>query len=537
MRRAVSAAVLACLALTAAAPARAITPDHPEVKEMIGKAKEYLKTHSDRRAGGKALIATVFAKSGEDASHPIVREAIESCKAFASSPMGGGEEEIYSLGMCLIFLLSLDEQQIEINRPAIEGLHKKLLERQKPHGGWGYHDKQNGDTSMTQYAALGLWEASVIGIEAPVEVWEKMTDWLLRTQAPGGYFGYQANDPGSYDLVEQTAPTLQSMAAAGMGALYICVDQLRLRGAVGGPDPDEEAEGPFKRVAEPADKKGAAPGAGKVNLRQLQKALANGNRWLKGHQNIEDRNFYYYATYAIERYQSFYQPTAKLEASWYNEGVKFLKERQKEDGSWDCKIPIIGAPCDTAFAALFLLRSARKSILKKEAYGAGTLIAGRDLNAIGKGAIELKNGQVRAKPLDGPAEEMFAAIDDPGNANYAAALAALEELKIAPNDPRLERNKARLRKLAAGADPEARLAAVAALGKGRQLDEVPMLIYALSDPDPRVVLEARKALEFVSRKLRGLGPADENSKADVSAAIKRWKQWYLSLRPDAEFIN
>lgn len=537
IRALVGALAVVWLALVAVPAARAYTPDSPEVKEMIKKAKEFLAEKPDVRVGGKALLATVFAKSG-DQDHPFVAKTIGEVKEFVRLGTPAKEDEIYTLGMSIIFLCSLDEHLVDQSRKEIEALHEKLLKKQKPHGGWGYPDKTEGDSSMSQYAALALWEASIIGLDAPVEVWEKLTDWLLRTQSPRGFWGYQAVDPGSYDLVEQTAPTPQSMAAASLGALYICVDHLRLRSAnLSDADPDEEAQSAFKRVA---DKKAATPAkalSSKINMNQLKRALTSGNNWMKSHSAIEEQNFFYYAMYAIERYHSFYKPTAKLDVPWYNEGVKFLKERQAENGSWASKMAATGVSCDTGFAALFLLRSARKSIMKKEAYGAGTLISGRSLDNIGKGPLEMKNGEVRVKALDGPAQEIFAAIDDPSSANYEAAVAALEQLKIEPNDPQLARNRERLRKLAAGAEPEARLAAVAALGKGRQLDDVPMLIYALSDPDPRVVVEARKALEFVSRKFRGLGPADENSQGDVQAAIKRWKQWYLSLRPDAEFIN
>lgn len=540
LRIALGAALMICMAGGWPPAARAYTPESPEVKAMLQKAKEFLAKHNERRVGGKALIATVFTKSGE-VDHPLVADAIAAVTELANQGKYAAEDEIYTYGMCLIFLLSLDEHGVDVNMETIKKLHEELLQRQKANGSWGYPHQPGGDTSMTQYAALGLWEASVVGLDAPVEVWEKLTDWLLRTQDPTGYWGYQGQDPGSYDLKPQAAPSPQSMGAAGLGALYICVDHLRLRGSSASDVEDDEEGAPsaFKRVV--ADKKTSVPAkalTSNINIiNQLKKALPDGNNYMKSRSNIEERHFYYYAMYAIERYQSFYKPTAKTDVGWYNHGVKFLMDRQAENGSWDSRQNVVGPACDTGFACLFLLRSARKSILKKEAYGAGTLIAGRDLGNLGKGQLELKNGEVRVRALDGPAAEVFSALDDPSGANYDAAIAALEQLKIEPNDPQLARNRERLRKLAAGAEPEARLAAVAALGKGRQLDDVPMLIYALSDPDPRVIAEARRGLEFVSRKFKGLGPDDENNKGDVEAAIRRWKQWYLSLRPDAEFIN
>ncbi len=42
------------------------------------------------------------------------------------------------------------------------------------------------------------------------------------------------------------------------------------------------------------------------------------------------------------------------------------------------------------------------------------------------------------------------------------------------------------------------------LGRSRDLDSVPLLLYALTDPDKTIVLEADAALRFISRKFRAL---------------------------------
>jgi hypothetical protein len=71
------------------------------------------------------------------------------------------------------------------------------------------------------------------------------------------------------------------------------------------------------------------------------------------------------------------------------------------------------------------------------------------------------------------------------------------------------------------------------------------LIYALSDPDPATVLEARDGLRRISRKFDGFGPPEyplDEGKAAVEdweikrrTAIEEWKKWYLEVKPDAEF--
>ena len=91
--------------------------------------------------------------------------------------------------------------------------------------------------------------------------------------------------------------------------------------------------------------------------------------------------------------------------------------------------------------------------------------------------------------------------------------------------------------------------AVKTLGKVRDLENVPVLLFALTDPDVRIVLEADKALRFVSRKFRGVGlpgdlePPTNDVKSpagawpQVKAAQKAWKDWFLAIRPDAQLLE
>jgi hypothetical protein len=74
---------------------------------------------------------------------------------------------------------------------------------------------------------------------------------------------------------------------------------------------------------------------------------------------------------------------------------------------------------------------------------------------------------------------------------------------------------------------------VRALGRTGNLDYVPTLLYALTDPDRRVVLEARNELRFISRNFDGIGPPDNFTDEQRYEAIEAWKKWYLSIRPGA----
>ncbi|MEX0612750.1 MAG: HEAT repeat domain-containing protein, partial [Pirellulales bacterium] len=91
----------------------------------------------------------------------------------------------------------------------------------------------------------------------------------------------------------------------------------------------------------------------------------------------------------------------------------------------------------------------------------------------------------------------------------------------------------RLQQLVRGGEPEVRLLAVRALGRSGNFDYVPSLLYALTDPDPRIVLEARDGLRFISRKFDGFGPPDDFTEQQRYEAVDAWKKWYQSLRPTA----
>ena len=84
---------------------------------------------------------------------------------------------------------------------------------------------------------------------------------------------------------------------------------------------------------------------------------------------------------------------------------------------------------------------------------------------------------------------------------------------------------------------QARIVAARTLGRQGELDNVPILIYALSDGDPRVVKEAQAGLRLTSRKFDGIELPDNPKPADIDALVAQWKTWYKSIRPDAVFIE
>jgi HEAT repeat protein len=127
-------------------------------------------------------------------------------------------------------------------------------------------------------------------------------------------------------------------------------------------------------------------------------------------------------------------------------------------------------------------------------------------------------------------DELLSMIDD-GNEGVLDELAQdPSQLVVDQVDAKSAR---RLQQLVHGGEAQARLLAVRALGRTGNLDYVPTLLFALTDPDRRVVIEARNELRFISRNFDGFGPPDEFTDDERFKAIDNWKKWYKSIRPNA----
>lgn len=512
-------------------PVRAgFSPESPEVKASIAKGLDYLASSSadDNRIGGKAVVALAFLKNNAPLSHPRVQEAVEAIRNGLSN--NSYEGDIYSLGLAIIFLCNADKQQY---RSEIERLLAIQGETQKPHGGWGYSYSAQGDTSMTQYSVLSMWEATEAGFDIPIERWEKVANWLIRTQDPKGSFGYQGVDPDSYERVPQIDVRL-SMCAAGAGSLYVCSDRFGMVSL--GPKNGDEDDLPdaLTPVGSDGRRKRRRGATSSVERERMDDARDDADRYLDRNFEIDVPQYVYYYLYALERYQSFREASEGRigqDSDWYDDGVRFLFKKQQPDGGFQGQC---GAGPDTAFAVLFMVRSTRKSITRARYFGGGTLVGGRGLPQ-GEGGAFVRGGRVKRQRLAGPADELFTAMDDPDNEAYFRALEDLEELSFDGEASALDAFSKKLKKLVADGPPEARVAAVRSLARTRNLDHVPTLIFALEDPDAEVFREAVAGLRFMSRRFTTQHVPTNPTDAQRQDAIREWRQWYLSVRPGAKF--
>lgn len=505
--------------------AKAVSKDSPEVRELVEKALTFLEgepKNADPRLGRKCLVALALYKGGRPKDHARIVEAIDACKYMATA--GPKTDSIYSAGLAIILLCEIDPKE---HKSSIEKFAGAMAQRQKRHGGWGYDNMPTGDTSQTQYAILSYWEMVQMGFSPSVKMIDNCANWLMRTQDPTGVWGYQGKDPGSFELVEQEE-TNSSMLLAGMGSTMMSGHIVGMLSTAQQQEVDQQDLPPaMMRVKTEEEEKIRNLSGSGLDRSRLMETIDRGRRWF-------DENFIYakgeyplYELYSLERYKSFEElltGDAPEEPDWYNKGYQILKRSISEDGSWKGKS---GRYCATAFGTLFLLRSTQGSI--KASMGMGTLVGGRGLSA-DLNNMQLRDGKLikTAKPTE--VDKLLGMLESDESADFDALLNSPASLKMDNVGPEEAR---RLQQIIKSGNPKSRTLAVRALGRLRDIDHVPTLLYAMTDPDKNVVREARDGLRLVSRRFKGFGLEDNFEDAQRYDAIEQWKQWYRRVRPNA----
>jgi hypothetical protein len=359
---------------------------------------------------------------------------------------------------------------------------------------------------------------------------ERVTNWLLHTQDPSGQFGYQGKVSPDATLVSQSE-TRPGMTAAGLGSLYICSTMLGIARAE---RRRNDLPSALKEIRPKDNNK--AKSKSRIDPRLVHEATARSVQWFKQNTAVDPPGFTHYFLYALERCMSvreFCEQRVEREPQWYNDGAHYLIKSQKEDGSWS-SAPQAGAVVDTAFSVLFLLRSMKKSLEKSYAYGDGTMIGGRGIPKDTSRVELLRDGRVVPRALLDPSQKLLAALDNPDKQNFEQSVDLLADLPADTVEMLSAKHREAIRRLVGNKSPVARLAAVQALGKTRDLDNVDVLIYALSDPDATVVHAANEALRRIARNPLMSPIPDDLTDADRRAAIEKWTAWYRAIRPDAE---
>ncbi len=509
------------------------------------------KTDGARSLGLKVLMGLTLAKYGAPTDHPRIVEALEQVKTSTKDGAEGFDADIYTTGIAIMFLVAVDPSQY---RDQIAVLVKSLHDRQKEHGAWGYPEGHQHagtcDTSMTQYAVLGLWEAQEqAGVPTPIEVWERLARWLILTQNIDGGFGYQGMPAEELGKRIRQKDVKHSMTAAGAGSVYIVRDQLGF-GDLKKPASDETP--PQLRLFE-TDQQRQARVKTQLDRKSLEITMVAADRWMLRHLTIsKPKGWLYYYLYALERYKALYaaerhgiQGKASTPV-WYRQGATLLMRNQHQDEGYWVEAKQKNNPTrvisDTCFAILFLLRSTKKSLeSRQQEYRSAVLVAGRGLPETDD--LRVRDGRVVVKPrrislraalatLSGPSPTQ--ASSDRQRLAWSEAVAVLADAAEGGSRQMLKQQAPTLSQLAVSAPTSIRVLAVRAIGRSRDLDFGPLLLFLLSDDDPRVALAARDTLRRLARRSNGFGFSTAASDEQQQAAIERWIQWYQSVRPDID---
>jgi len=472
----------------------------------------------NQQAGESALIALALLKSDVPKDDPSVLACFKRLRErFPSSvykPERTNGHDVYEAAVIAMALSNLD---LESRRNDLAQVTKYLIQRQKSNGSWDYDYRENGDTSISQYAVLGLWEAENAGARVPPSVWDRAAQWFLSSQESSGGWRYHSD--------ETTSPETVSMTAAGVGSLLICRRQLV---EVGRNRPE------FSRLLIPLN-------AGdfvtdyevKTPFKQIDRAISAGFGFLSRQFTTQPSPIFgpsiYYGLYGIERIGALADTATLGRVDWYERGRQYIHSTQSGQGSWSSAH---GEPMNTVWAILFLSRSTAKSILRieRKRLGAGTLLGGRGLPS-DLSSMTVAGGRVVSRPMNGAIEGMLAVLEDPRAQFAESALSGLVARYETVGPSALRPYKDRFQKLQTNPDPGLRKVAVWALGRTGELESVPLLINSLTDPDEEVVEAARIGLQLLSRKIEGLGPPARSTPAQRAEAARRWKAWYDTIRP------
>lgn len=541
-----------------ASPASAASPT--DVKAAIAKGASFLRVVAGKSHGGeKTLVALALLKSGAAPDSPEIREALdEVLKKFGEGKYQAGGHHIYEAGVEATLLADLDAVRY---KPQIQLLADYIVGQQKNTGGWDYpsgHPADSpGDTSVIQYALLGLWAAERAGVKVNPLVWQRTLEWHAQYQSKDGGFAYI---PG-FQIGDGQGNSTLNMSVNAVGSMHIAMSFidptfLPLKETRPKTDPEAEKKDPPKfgileqvQIDAPTvqEAKANIPASAVSAVRRAFQFVSN--RFQAENKETGNKVYYYYS---LERMAAFADVREIAGRDWFNECADFLIAQQKPDGSWSMS-QYYGANVDTSFAVLFLTRSTGKLLKRIEpepGFGDGTLAGGRGLPD-DLASVEFDGQRVKAKEKpSGSFEELLASLQTSGEISLEDVQTQFVEKIQLGDRSQLIGKLDQLIGLLKHPDAEIRRTAVWAIGRSNDFSAAMHLIEALSDTDLGVIVEAQKALCWLSRKPTGFGFAvdprdtlpenatDQQKKDAISSwhkdVVVTWGNWYLASRPFAD---
>jgi len=274
------------------------------------------------RNGATSLALYTLIKCGLKADHPAIVRALQFLRAAPPA-------KVYSAGCQLLALGALGDPAHQEWAEEIVALLLSWESKTSP-GSWGYPGGAP-DLSNTQYAALGFWSASRLGVKIPRKVLGRMVERVLHYQPPPAEVAWPKTDGGrrsgkrriagfTYREGGQRKDETGTMTTAGLCVLTI----------------PSMIEGRISTAT------------GRMISRGRTLALG----WLEHHYPMEGHpktgRLYYYL-YGLERVGAFLDLKEIGGHQWYRDGAMTIVKNQKK-GAW-------GGTSSSCFALLFLRRA------------------------------------------------------------------------------------------------------------------------------------------------------------------------------------
>lgn len=542
-------------------------PEHPVVRALADKALRSLRTDGNGGHGAMAALAIVeHSKRYEQRvpkDNPTVQSAIKEIVGKAEKDGMENEREMYYPAVALILLAEVDAEK---HHSSIVKILNGMKARQKDHGAFTYSShKSTGDCSQTQFAALAMWVAKTHGFEVDLGMAKATLNWFCKVSRQGRW-AYMYNGNGN----SEGGPTL-SMNAAGLSSVYLMSDMLQLSRRV----KDMQNSSNNSELGLPKTVRiHVPPREGKSTrvegpLVDFDKGLLNttmsaGNINLQNVFTYEYPKWNYYYMYAIERYAYFREQAegdlggGKFK-NWYDDGVRFLQSRQADNGAFKKSTNRLqSVSTGNAFAILFLVRSSEIINIPP---AEGPSIGG---SGFGTGTLRLtSNATIASSNAEKNLNEMIELLKEGDKLSSEQLKAINDSLKKQIVEFRNKDAKSRaevqafLRSMVGAKNYYRRLIAVRFLAGEQDMDNVPGLIYAVTDPDLRIAFEAHQGLRLISRKIDSMKLSEQtiaNARRDpdilkknspdliarmrgeFNSMEKKWSQWFLRIRPDAELF-
>jgi HEAT repeat protein len=564
-RSVLGAALVSCAAALAPDRAAAQSQDaalNVRVQQAIAKAAGYLEANlkNEPNEGVRALAALALVKSNVPVSSPALQGAIqEVLNRVTNGEYKPGSHHVYQAGVEATLLA---DANAAVFRPQIEAIAKYIMAQQLPNGGWDYPAGRqgHGDTSVTQYACLGLWAAARAGVEIPVNVWDQAIAWHLATPNPDGGFRYV---PGTEEGAERGGSSI-NLTLAALGSMLICARHTfpgradSLAQLLGLKEERSTTQRDRFGVLEQVDltrvkeaaAEGGAPGPTNsvTSIEQFKQVVQRAFGWASGRVGPTkgDAHYAVYYYYTLERAGALADIEQFGRFTWFDGCANELIPKQAADGHWSISTFNVR---DTAFVTLFLTRSTGK-ILRPT----------RPPDPIGGGLAKGHRGgldDIGSIGRDGTTQKSLGALDDllklletPGDVDLQDVQEQIVEQVQISDRKALIGQKELLVRYARHPNAEVRRTAIWALGRTDDFSLAKLLIGALDDPDLGVLIEARNALCWLARKPNGLGEtanphenlpenATEEQKLAATATwhadlVRKWGTWYLQNRPYAD---